>query len=110
MKKRILSYSIVLCMLISLLTCDWCTETVYASNTANEIVSIAQREIGNGYSKYTQYTGPIGGRYNYAWCASFVSWCGNQAGVSLVGNVMDRHLEFVSVMSKASTKQGCYTR
>ena len=31
-------------------------------------------------------------------------------GIALVGNVMDRHLEFVSVMSKASTKQGCYTR
>lgn len=31
-------------------------------------------------------------------------------GIALVGNVMDRHLEFVSVMSKDSTKQGCYTR
>lgn len=31
-------------------------------------------------------------------------------GIALVGNVMDRHLEFVSVMSKASTKQGCCTR
>ncbi len=28
-------------------------------------------------------------------------------GIALVGNVMDRHLEFVSVMSKVSTKQGC---
>lgn len=31
-------------------------------------------------------------------------------GIALVGNVMDRHLEFVSVISKDSTKQGCYTR
>ena len=31
-------------------------------------------------------------------------------GIALVGNAMDRRLEFVSVMSKASTKQGCYTR
>lgn len=99
MKKRILSYSIVLCMLISLLTCDWCTETVYASNTANEIVSIAQREIGNGYSKYTQYTGPIGGRYNYAWCASFVSWCGNQAGVSCIGKTASCYTQYNYMIS-----------
>ena len=31
-------------------------------------------------------------------------------GIALVGNVMDRHLEFVSVMSKTTIKQGCYTR
>lgn len=99
MKKRILSYSIVLCMLISLLTCDWCTETVYASNTANEIVSIAQREIGNGYSKYTQYTGPIGGSYNYAWCASFVSWCGNQAGVSCIGKTASCYTQYNYMIS-----------
>ena len=99
MKKRILSYSIVLCMLISLLTCDWCRETVYASNTANEIVSIAQREIGNGYSKYTQYTGPIGGRYDYAWCASFVSWCGNQAGVSCIGKTASCYSQYNYMIS-----------
>ena len=99
MKKRILSYSIVLCMLISLLTCDWCTETVYASNTANEIVSIAQREIGNGYSKYTQYTGQIGGRYDYAWCASFVSWCGNQAGVSCIGKTASCYSQYNYMIS-----------
>mgnify|MGYP004478806015 FL=1 len=28
-------------------------------------------------------------------------------GIALVGNVMDRHLEFVLVMSKTTTKQGC---
>lgn len=99
MKKRILSYSIVLCMLISLFTCDWCAETVYASNTANEIVSIAQREIGNGYSKYTQYTGPIGGRYDYAWCASFVSWCGNQAGVSCIGKTASCYTQYNYMIS-----------
>lgn len=99
MKKRILSYSIVLCMLISLFTCDWCAETVYASNTANEIVSIAQREIGNGYSKYTQYTGPIGGRYDYAWCASFVSWCGNQAGVSCIGKTASCYSQYNYMIS-----------
>ena len=86
-------------MLISLLTCDWCTETVYASNTANEIVSIAQREIGNGYSKYTQYTGPIGGRYDYAWCASFVSWCGNQAGVSCIGKTASCYSQYNYMIS-----------
>lgn len=85
MKKRLWSYSVVFCMVISFITCNMYIETVYAGNTASELVSVAKGEIGNGYSKYTQYTGPIGGSYNYAWCASFVSWCGNQAGISGIG-------------------------
>ena len=94
MRKRILSYSIVFCMLLSLITCNMCLETVYAGNTASELVSIAKGEIGNGYSKYTQYTGPIGGSYNYAWCASFVSWCGNQAGISSIGKTASCKVQY----------------
>lgn len=94
MKKRIWSYSIVFCMVLSLITCNMCIETVYAGNTASELVSIAKGEIGNGYSKYTQYTGPIGGSYNYAWCASFVSWCGNQAGISSIGKTASCKVQY----------------
>lgn len=70
-------------MLFSLVTFMPIT-TVNASNTANELVSVAKGELGNGYSKYTHYVGSIGGRYDYAWCAAFVSWCGNQAGVTCI--------------------------
>lgn len=50
-----------------------------------DIVDIAAREIGigeynNGHMKYIGWYGGFG--RNTAWCAIFVSWCANQAGVS----------------------------
>lgn len=93
MKKRILSLLIVFCMVISLVTYMPIT-TVNASNTANELVSVARGELGNGYSKYTHYVGSIGGRYDYAWCAAFVSWCGNQAGVSCIGKTASCYSQY----------------
>lgn len=83
MKKRILSFLMVFCMVLSIIT-NMSMLSVKASNTANDLVSVAQAELGNGYSKYTHYVGSIGGTYNYAWCAAFVSWCGNQAGVPCI--------------------------
>lgn len=56
--------------------------TVDAAGTANDIVSVAQGEVGVSGSpnKYTYWLGSIGGSYSYAWCHAFVSWCANQAG------------------------------
>ena len=84
MRKRVLSCFMAVCMVFGLIP-FMPTATVNAANMANELVSIAKGELGNGYSKYTHYVGSIGGRYDYAWCAAFVSWCGNQAGVSCIG-------------------------
>ena len=93
MKKRILSLLVVFCMVLSLVAYMPIT-TVNASNTANELVSVAKGELGNGYSKYTHYVGSIGGRYDYAWCAAFVSWCGNQAGVSCIGKTASCYSQY----------------
>lgn len=51
---------------------------------ASGIVQIARAEVGTSGrpNKYTYFTGRVGGTYSYAWCASFVSWCANQAGES----------------------------
>ena len=98
MKKRILSLLIVFCMVLSLITYMPIT-TVNASNTANELVSVAKGELGNGYSKYTHYVGSIGGRYDYAWCAAFVSWCGNQAGVSCIGKTASCYSQYQYMIS-----------
>ncbi len=58
--------------------------TVSAAGTANDIVNVAQGEVGvSGQpNKYTYWLGSINGSYSYAWCHAFVSWCANQAGVS----------------------------
>ena len=43
-----------------------------------KIVEIAVGELGNGYSKYCTWWGAS---YRFEWCACFVSWCAEQAGV-----------------------------
>lgn len=75
MRKRFLSLFISLVMVISLVGVLPVTE-VSASNTANDIVSIAESQLGNGYSKYSKYPS--------AWCADFVSWCARQSGVTSI--------------------------
>jgi hypothetical protein len=51
-------------------------------NQASDIVSIARTQVGYGenYEGYTKYGDWYGLPYS-DWCAMFVSWCGNQAGV-----------------------------
>ena len=93
MKKRIWSILIVFCMIIGLVT-NMQVMSVSASNTAGDLVSIAQGELGNGCSKYTHYVGSINGSYNYAWCAAFVSWCGNQAGVSCISKTASCYAQY----------------
>ncbi len=55
---------------------------VKASNTADDMVSIAKNEIGNTYYKYTSALWSIDGSYAYSWCAAFTSYCAKYAGVS----------------------------
>lgn len=49
---------------------------------ASDIVSIAETQVGygEGYDGYTKYGDWYGLPYS-DWCAMFVSWCANQAGV-----------------------------
>lgn len=54
--------------------------TAKAANTADSLVSIAQGESGSSnYSKYY-------GGHKDSWCADFVTWCAQQAGVSSITN------------------------
>ena len=54
------------------------------SALADKLVSVAKAEVGTTGrpNKYTYWYGRIGGSYSYAWCATFVSWCANKAGIS----------------------------
>jgi hypothetical protein len=59
-------------------------------NKRQQVISIAQSQLGtregtNNYTKYgVWYSSYVGSSvYQHAaWCAMFVSWCGNQAGLS----------------------------
>lgn len=53
-----------------------------SGNQASDIVGIAATQVGYGedYSGYTKYGDWYGLPYS-DWCAMFVSWCANQAGV-----------------------------
>lgn len=53
-----------------------------SGNQAADIVGVAQTQVGYGedYSGYTKY-GDWYGLPNSDWCAMFVSWCANQAGI-----------------------------
>ena len=56
MKKRILAFLIAFVLVLCSITAN---NSLYvsASNSANDLVSIAKGELGNGYSKYTKYVG-----------------------------------------------------
>lgn len=74
--KSIVAFSAILIAITCL------TTSVFAANTADDVIAVAAEEIGykqssNGYTKYGDYTG-----YPYsAWCQSFVAWVSKQAGV-----------------------------
>ena len=56
-------------------------------STVNKLLNIAKSQLGyvegkNNYSKYGAWYG-VPGYQNAAWCAMFVSWCFEQAGMPL---------------------------
>ena len=57
-------------------------QSKHGSATAEELLLIAQQQVGicGRPNKFTQGYGSIGG-YSYHWCAAFVWWCSNEAGV-----------------------------
>ena len=54
-----------------------------AASPIDNLISVAESQIGykeeaNGWTKYGQWYGfPTG-----AWCAMYISWCADQAGIS----------------------------
>lgn len=78
--RKTISSLLAISILMSIALCA--PFTADAAGTANDIVSVAQGEVGVSGSpnKYTYWLGSIGGSYSYAWCHAFVSWCANQAG------------------------------
>ena len=56
-----------------------------ASSQADAIVDVALSEDQGHYglnNKYTHYYGKIDGTYSYYWCAAFVWYCADHAGIS----------------------------
>ena len=72
--KRLASILLVVALLFSM------SSVVYATGSPSDIVAIANAEVGttsgDTYKKWY-----YGKSNNLAWCATFVSWCANKAGV-----------------------------
>ena len=79
-KKLKMVTSVVISMVMVLSMIINMPVVVSATNTADDIVAVAQGEVGStNYSKYY-------GGHKDAWCADFVTWCAQQAGVSSITN------------------------
>ncbi len=84
--KLVVCMSLIVALAISVWGFSvWATfeNTNYNSgDQAADIVNVAQTQVGyaEGYNSYTKY-GDWYGLPNSDWCAMFVSWCANQAGV-----------------------------
>lgn len=81
MKKQFRKITaVLLAVVMMVLMMPIAITTVVAANTEDELVAIALGEVGStNYYKY------YGGNYN-AWCADFVTWCAQQAGVTSISN------------------------
>ena len=95
MKKRICSLLIIFAMLTLLIPKGLFVTTVYAyptnypnthtnsGNQKEDLIAVAETQIGYTYSSGTKYGAWYGSGFTTAaWCAMFVSWCANQAGIS----------------------------
>lgn len=90
--KKVLCAILVLFMCFSIMPtadlvikADAAYENTYVNtgNQRNDIIGVARTQLGytEGYNNDTKY-GNWYGLPNQPWCAMFVSWCANQAGIS----------------------------
>ena len=103
MLKRIVSLIITLCLLLSMFS----TPLITANATiAEDIVSIARSQLGSYKSDINKFTTWYYGKETSAqWCAIFVSWCANQAGV--LGEAIPKSARCADMLSWFS-KRGEY--
>ena len=95
MKKRFRKVTAVLIAIVMTMLMIPMTAMSVNASQKDDIVSIARSQIGykGRPNDYTRFTGSLyingGWTTSYDWCASFVSWCANQAGVST--DVIPKH-------------------
>ncbi len=78
MKRKIISYVLVLCMILAAFPAS--TTGVYAATSqADALVAHARKHIGDEYNNLYD-RGPF--KYRYSWCAEFVQHCSEAAGMS----------------------------
>lgn len=106
MKRRIISVVTILCMIIS-----FCPIVSKAAGTANDLLNVAYGECDlstgykqqefNGCTKYGEWLGVA----SMDWCAAFVAWCANQAGIS---SSVVPHYSYVNDMINFYSNRGLY--
>lgn len=104
MKKKIISLVMLLAMAVVCLpqagTAVFAYSTGYPNTHFNsgdqidDLIAVARTQVGytqdsNGGTKYGAWYGK--GTTNVAWCAMFVSWCADQAGIST--SIIPKHAD-----------------
>ena len=98
--KKVLCMLLVLAMMFSTLLISTNAAEKDITKTASQadsIVSVAQGEVGGCYTRNNKYTTwYYGGSKSVDWCAIFISWCANQAGISsdIVPHLAGAHSNF----------------
>ncbi|MGN0559733.1 MAG: CHAP domain-containing protein, partial [Candidatus Fimenecus sp.] len=88
--QRCLSFLLAFLMVVTIIPLSsYKAEAATREDIVDELISIAVSQCasyGSDNNKFTHWFGKIGGYpdggYRYPWCAVFVSWCINQAGIS----------------------------
>lgn len=90
MKTRVISVILVIAICLSFFSLGITQASAYSTdypnthkntgNQVNDLISIAKTQVGYTDSYGTKY-GAWLGNSNMAWCAAFLSWCANQAGI-----------------------------
>ena len=86
MKKRIISLILTLVLLISAASTSLAVNASADStinltgNQVQDLINVAKSQVGFYSTGYTKY-GAWGGSPYVSWCAVFISWCANTAGI-----------------------------
>ncbi|MBR5218747.1 MAG: DUF2272 domain-containing protein, partial [Clostridia bacterium] len=90
MRTRIVSLILVVAICLSFFSVGLTQASAYSTgypnthkNTGNQVqdlIGVAKTQVGYTENNGTKY-GAWVGNYRTAWCAAFLSWCANQAGI-----------------------------
>ncbi len=70
---------------------DW-NSTVPGTSGVNKFIEVAKQELAKGFKEIQENINPYGAWYGNngaEWCAMFVSWCANKAGI--MGSLIPRY-------------------
>lgn len=111
--RKVLSFVLALMMLVSCISVGSIKVSAESQRDAIVRIALAEEGVSGCPNKYTYAYGQIGGTYNWGWCAAFIYWCAQQAGIShsIIGrtasaNVNSFNTPYYSYSSGSNVQKG----